>query len=89
MNAEILRDALLACLRRPLKARPVMSRQARWQDRQSKRGACRTCGDPTDIFRTYCNFHARAARQRNRKYNGCKVWQPGSRGRPPLDAETP
>lgn len=49
-------------------------------------GLCRECGKPVaEGSVTFCDGHLLRNRERVRKYNGGRAWEPGKPGRPPAE----
>jgi len=79
----------LDSLIRARKQRSIISHQRRWQIRKTSEDRCQICGEETNLYKLVCDRHSEANRRRTRARLGYNEWKPGSRGRPPLDAETP
>lgn len=60
----------------------VKSRQQRWAEKKRADGLCRLCGEPR-VNATFCEEHAKKAREYSRKRAGYRPWHPGGKGRRP------
>lgn len=63
-----------------------VSKQRKHQLRRKAAGLCEVpgcCFPP--VGKSYCKYHLKKWRQRQRKKLGCKPWHPGGKGRPPID----
>ena len=67
-----------------------VSRQRKWQLRQSKRGLCSICGAPKAKWSaTYCAVHHEAAKLLAREHRGCEAYESSGLGRPPNNTFDP
>ncbi len=68
-----------------------LSRQRLWQIKCKELGLCVTCGKPLNLYKTHCDIHNIAARNRTRKYYrlavGIPVDSPIKLTKPRLDQE--
>lgn len=64
-----------------------VSRQALEQRALRAAGMCSGCRKPLDdtLSRWHCSACRQKIRERAQDKTGCKPWQPGSKGRPPLE----
>ena len=66
----------------------AVSRQRLFQIKQLAKGLCALCPNPR-INASHCEVHCKQLRDYQRKYarqrNGYQPWEPGKRGRPPID----
>ncbi len=50
-------------------------------------GLCCWCGEPRGKSRRYCDRHVLIVRREHRNRKGCAAWQPGGRGRKPMEVK--
>jgi hypothetical protein len=63
----------------------TMSRQQRYQARHRAAGLCLACSRPVLEGAVHCRRHHLQRRRQMRRREGLRPWQPGGRGRPPIE----
>ncbi len=62
-----------------------VSRQRKWQIKQTAAGNCEKCGQKLNLYKKHCDVCAEKHRAYTRKVRGSKAWRQGGPGRPPLN----
>ena len=65
------------------------SRQRQWQIRQNAAGKCMYCSNQAIEGTKRCESHAKYMREYMRERGGYNQWEPGGRGRPPMEVKNP